>query len=385
MRGAVFLHVAASVRFNESLNVAMGANVHGSAQVLQLAVDSSATGFVYVSTNYVNSREGQNTRLMETFYPMQFDAVKAYQTWCDNDGFSEKEADFYQNSHATGQTKWPNTYVLTKAISERVMQDRCQQFGIPLAIQRIGSVSPDSQTLWFHGEPGSSYWVNGVAFGTISIVPGTVGHHDFVPVDHCVNGLIAIAADLLRSRAEISVYHGTMNEYVEDRSMLEGGTEIMKNVWEFHQKHGGVLPEDMVRSARTVCFIENELLFEVCFFLQYHLPYYFFVGLNGLLGCFLGKRNCLTKKIHLLNKARTEIPKFIRAYRTFFNGRWIFDATNTKALFQRLTPESKAQFPFDGYSLDFKQYGIDFFTAFIKMELEKIEARNAEKTKLISG
>lgn len=161
--------------------------------------------------------------------------------------------------------------------------------------------------------------------------------------------------------------------------MLLKFPEMTKNFWNFHKRRKSSIPKELIRSARVPRYTENELLFKVCFFLKFHLPYYFFCGLNGLLRCFLPERNFLTKKIHLLNKARTQIPKFIAAYRCFLNGSWIFDGTNTKDLFQRLTPESQAEFPFDGNSLDFKQYMIDVFIKFITTEQDKLAARKAEQ------
>nr|CAD7440675.1 unnamed protein product [Timema bartmani] len=122
----IVFHSAATVRFNESLKVAVNLNTLGTQRVIQLCRDMhKLQAFVHVSTAYSNADKKD---VHEVVYPPPADpesVIQCCQTLSDD--ALEIVAERLRGKH-------PNTYTLTKALAEWVVAEQADD--IPTAIVR---------------------------------------------------------------------------------------------------------------------------------------------------------------------------------------------------------------------------------------------------------
>ncbi|KAL6427481.1 hypothetical protein ACFW04_008770 [Cataglyphis niger] len=123
---SIVFHVAATLRFDEKLKLAVPINVRSTRDVLNLCKEiSNLKSFVHVSTAYANCPQKV---IEEKFYdsPMDSDKLIALME-CVEDKLAED---------ITPQLlgKWPNTYTYTKAVGENVI--RKQAGDLPVGIFR---------------------------------------------------------------------------------------------------------------------------------------------------------------------------------------------------------------------------------------------------------
>lgn len=105
---------------------------------------------------------------------------------------------------------WPNTYTFTKALAEDLV--RSQSKGLPLAVFRPAIVIPTYKEPlegWIDNMYGPSGIVIGVAAGLLRVLYiKKENNAEIVPVDLCVNSLIASAYDIgTNSYEEPPVYN----------------------------------------------------------------------------------------------------------------------------------------------------------------------------------
>nr|CAD7569608.1 unnamed protein product [Timema californicum] len=183
----VVFHSAATVRFNESLKVAVNLNTLGTQRVIQLCRDMhKLQAFVHVSTAYSNADKKD---VHEVVYPPPANpesVIQCCQTLSDD--ALEIVAERLRGKH-------PNTYTLTKALAEWVVAEQADD--IPTAIVRPSIVT----AAWREPVPG---WVDNVCGITgimMEIGRGTIRSiicnqdliMDLIPVDFVVNTLITVA------------------------------------------------------------------------------------------------------------------------------------------------------------------------------------------------
>jgi len=124
----IVIHSAATVRFDERLNVALNINTRGTILMVQLAKEMlHLEAFVYVSTAFSNCGI---LHIKETFYPenlnCSFDKIlQLRETLSD---------DLMDNMTPALLGQFPNTYTFTKALAEQVIQREAT--GLPVSIFR---------------------------------------------------------------------------------------------------------------------------------------------------------------------------------------------------------------------------------------------------------
>lgn len=122
----VVFHVAATVRFDEKMSVAMGINLLGTQSVINLCDKiQNLAAFVHVSTAYANSNRAE---VKEQFYKMPITGPMAMNLY---DNVHENML----NSMGKELCKdWPNTYTFTKALAEDLVKNKAKH--LPTAIIR---------------------------------------------------------------------------------------------------------------------------------------------------------------------------------------------------------------------------------------------------------
>lgn len=377
------IHVAADTRFDTPINKSIAINIHGTYQILDICEEMGMEAFVHTSTLYVNSREHLRARIYEKLYDLEFDPIETYKTWSKSNSkiSEEKGAMLLAAKH---DSSWPNTYCLTKSIAEHVVIDRCKSFGsekrqLPVSIMRLGIVASamNEGFGWFHGSGG--FWQIIVAIGKriLTIWPND-GQcwPDTVPVDICVNAMIASAAKLLNSGTakESStlntfphIYHlGTADLHPE--ITLKSCIEAFAKEQTRREKDGNPLPG--LRNVK-IRLIPTETQFWFEFFILYELPYYLLLPFSL---CSLSmKRLC-----GLLDKCRRGVRKFLGLYRHFIKSKWIHDMTNTMTLWRELSIQSQSEFDFNTADQNLVQY---MMKSGISLWYKKIEEQKMKKAK----
>lgn len=122
----VVFHLAATVNFDERLNLAFNINVRATSDVLELCREMiNLKCFMHVSTAYSNCHL---KTIEEVFYEYPVDIHELGKLLAR---LSDEEIDKYT---AKLLGNWPNTYTFTKALAET--QIRCKCNGLPIGIFR---------------------------------------------------------------------------------------------------------------------------------------------------------------------------------------------------------------------------------------------------------
>jgi len=381
LHGGVVIHCAADVNFFRPVNEAMRVNIQGSVEILKLANEAGAVGFVHTSTLYANVRENKRSRVMEVFYPLGFNAMDMYEEWLDKKKkLDEESVNYYWTQRCTNQGGWPNTYTFTKAVAERVMESHAKEMRMRLSIVRLGIVCNSAKdTPGWSNAAGQAFEQITVATAMrlITILPGDGSAvPDTVPVDHTVNGLITSGARFMAQHRRnvpvqpVEIYQIGICDYLTNyelgRSFEAWSSSLLPS-----DKEAPEVPCLEVESPSTqrskvqqrkawnlagtnhfrVKFIPNERWFWIEFYIRYDLPYFVLWPLSHFLPS-------ISKTVYLLSKGRRKLAKFLTNYDFFLKGAWIFDTTNTRKLYQTLDQSSRDRFDFDGENFDMMSYQV---------------------------
>ncbi|XP_018318580.1 fatty acyl-CoA reductase wat [Agrilus planipennis] len=183
----IVFHVAATVRFDEKLKVAVAINVRSVQDVLKMskemlnlkAVVHVSTAFAYCHLNSIEER----------FYPPPM-SYKKLLTFVD-----VSTETLLEKITPEVLDKWPNTYTYTKAVGEDVVN--CEGVGLPVAVFRpsiVISTYKEPIKAWINNMYGPTGVVMGAGIGLLhSLHCNPKVNANIVPVDMCVNALIASA------------------------------------------------------------------------------------------------------------------------------------------------------------------------------------------------
>lgn len=151
------IHCAASVDFNLPIEEASKANIDSALNVLEFAKNcKNLKKMVAVSTAYVTPH--RNGKIPEELYQLPFDAEKVYE---------DIKLGIASENLLMQQTGHPNTYTLTKCISEHILFNRKEN--VPLCIVRPSIVSATVENPY----PG---WIDSASTIAAFVVLQSVGH-----------------------------------------------------------------------------------------------------------------------------------------------------------------------------------------------------------------
>jgi fatty acyl-CoA reductase len=185
----IVFNVVASVKFNESLDDAIDINFYGTKKVVKLVMNiEKLKSFVHVSTLYTNCNRSD---IDEKIY----DHIFNYNQLASVASLLKDAKNEYVENLLFHQL--PNTYTLTKHFAEKFVYH--QTFFMPSGIFRPPIVFPNYKDF-----PGYTDNVNGpsgiIAWavrGYIHVIYGdSCKRANLVPVDFCINALIATAWDV---------------------------------------------------------------------------------------------------------------------------------------------------------------------------------------------
>lgn len=177
---------AASTRFDEPLKPAVDLNVRGTSELLKIANEcKNLKLFCHISTAYCHLDE---KHLFEISYPPPFDPHEVMNKVSQLDKHDEQAETRKYLSPSI-----PNTYVLTKALAETLV-DEAHKNKLPVMILRPSIVTPtlsEPVAGWMNSYNGLGGLLIAVGKGVLrDIHCNEQFHGDFVPVDVAIHALM---------------------------------------------------------------------------------------------------------------------------------------------------------------------------------------------------
>ncbi|XP_071635270.1 putative fatty acyl-CoA reductase CG5065 [Temnothorax longispinosus] len=228
----IVFHSAATVRFNESLKVAVNLNTMGTDCILDLCrLMTNIISVVYVSTAYSNA---DRREIEESIYTTE---VKPYTVIDICENLDDKTIGIIENKRLI--SKHPNTYTLTKGLAEQIIMSKGRN--LPIAIVRpsiIGAAYQEPFPGWIDNVSGITGIMTEIGRGTIrSIVCNAKLLIDVVPVDFVVNTLICASwHNAMQHTNTIKIYNctsSTVNPITWDKF----GNIVRKHAIEYPSKY----------------------------------------------------------------------------------------------------------------------------------------------------
>ncbi|XP_023955148.1 putative fatty acyl-CoA reductase CG5065 [Bicyclus anynana] len=322
-------HVAATTKFNETLDIAMNVNVAGTGRVLDLSKRmENIKAFVYVSTAYSNT---DREVVEEVLYPAPVSLNEV------NKLLKIGITDAQVKELIKGR---PNTYTFTKALAENLVADN--HGDVPAIIVRPSIVSSSKKepvTGWIDSWYGATFLATVTMKGFNRVFVSSYEYNlDFIPVDY-VSNLIIVAAARCKCSDKVDVY----NSSTSGENPLKIGA-FFDDIIAYSCKHKFYdipLPMAYLTRYRWVMFLITLLL--------QTLPAY----IADLFLLIVGKKPRYVKLASKISAAHDVLDYF--PSRT-----WSMSARQTTALFQSLSPSDRDQFPCDPTDIDWKEYIVTY-------------------------
>jgi alcohol-forming fatty acyl-CoA reductase len=269
---------------------------------------------------------------------------------------------------------WPDVYTLTKAMGERMVEEFAAEHGLALSIVRPSII----ESALLHPFPG---WIDGFkmadpiirayGLGQIPEFPGIPeGIIDLIPVDMVVNAMLAVAANPPKPRkpAHFHVCSGSRNpvrfldlyewvrEYFEEHPLPERGRgEHKVPEWKFP---GTLKVERMLRQAERLTDVAEQVVT--------HMP----------------KSKAMRDSVARVDrdKARVDfVKRYSDLYGSYTETEVVYTDDRTLELYESLSVEDKAKFPFDSAGVDWKFYLKDVHSPAVTQSLRELEKRRHDK------
>ncbi|CAH0714673.1 unnamed protein product, partial [Brenthis ino] len=323
---SMVFHSAASVLFDDPLDVAMNINFGGTERVLNLCLRmKTIKSFLHVSTAYCNT---DKPIIEEIVYPVPASLDKV----------NELLAKGHVNKDEVKKllNKQPNTYAFAKALAENLVLER--HGNIPTTIIRptIVSGSKNEPVIgWVDNWFGSTGHMALTLLGINRVVLGNPNNIlDIIPVDYVAN-LIIVAAATNTNCKDVKVYNCSTSKvnpislYQLKNLTIEDSKRNKANVVPFPSLH----------------FTTSKWVQSLIILISNTLPAYFMDTMLILQGKTPRYRDFFSK----VSRQRNVLDYFT------FNT-WEICSSKTRALAASLSPADKQNFPFDPIDIDWKTY-----------------------------
>nr|XP_033204496.1 putative fatty acyl-CoA reductase CG5065 [Bombus vancouverensis nearcticus] len=202
----IVFHVAATVRFNEPLHVAINVNTKGTTRVIELWNElMHPISFVHVSTAYSNANLHEIEEKVYTTSLKPSEVIDMCDKF-DKASITEIEKKILKT--------YPNTYTFSKNLAEQIVASKCK--GLPVAIVRpsiIGASLEEPCPGWIENISGFTGTFLLISRGCATAIRGRRDAiSDIVPVDFVVDMIICTAWHVTLHRDhEVKVYNCTSN------------------------------------------------------------------------------------------------------------------------------------------------------------------------------
>ncbi|XP_055922066.1 fatty acyl-CoA reductase wat-like isoform X2 [Eupeodes corollae] len=337
----IVFHMAATVRFDEKLKIAMQINVKACRDIMLLCNEmKNLKSVIHVSTAYTHC---PLRKIEEKFYPPPGDSKNMMLLMdCAPDKLLEGMTPILLD-------KWPNTYTFTKAVAEDVV--RIYGNSLPVGMFRPGiviSTYRDPVCGWidnFYGPTGAIAGAGTGVIRTLRCNPKAVAN--MVPVDLCVNSIIAASWDISQKYSTISVEKDipVYNFCTSKENQLTWGDFTTKTT-----KYGLMYPT--LKALWYLCYANtpNKIMHMTSILFLHYIPAVIFDTISV----------CIGKKPRLLNTYK-KIHRFMNVIEYFSMRQWEFQIDNVRGLWNRLSDCDKEIFFFDMTQLDWDHFLQQYF------------------------
>lgn len=355
----VYVNSAATVEFDERLDLALQLNTLGPKRTLEFAhACKRLEALIHISTCYVSGMVKGWAR--EAVEPLNFDVeeeVARLQGDCDAVAHrkSRQPRDTHQQLVQLGldqarQRGWQDTYTFTKALGEQVLVKYRGQ--LPTVILRpsiIESTLSDPEGGWIDGfRVGDPIFI-GFGMGLLKDFPArpeTIG--DFVPCDHVVNAILA-AAPKCAQEGGLQVYqvatgqqnalslgelHDIVRDYFEKCPLADrDGRAITPPCWTW---------PGLASFRRRLEWLYRKPLDAAVTALK---PLSFLKRIDGWRQSLVTQRAAVDKLLY-----------YVDIYSPYTRIEARYATENTAALWNWLAPEDQRLFDFDVRKIDWRSY-----------------------------
>ncbi|TYZ62420.1 hypothetical protein PybrP1_008662 [[Pythium] brassicae (nom. inval.)] len=323
----IMVHSAATVQFNEPLEVAVEMNCVGALHALRFAQSCPRLlCYVHVSTAYVNSNQ-RNVTLREQLYPLDFDPEAALAA------VARATPAELERLTVNLMGTYPNTYALTKSMAEHLVVKHAGD-ALPLVLHRptiIGASWKEPVPGWIDQIAGVGAIFVAAAMGVLTILPGNPRNiADVVPVDMAVNNLLLAAGLQVRAGAgpPLIVHCGTSDPRQNPlRWRVPWGVALAY----FRQN-----PPARALFPVQFSMVQSPQLFQTRWFLSYALPS----------SVYSTAANALGDPRHVKQAARLwtltwRARSLVELFKPFTENEWVFATDSMRAL-EALEPATPA-------------------------------------------
>ncbi|XP_038219949.1 fatty acyl-CoA reductase 1-like [Zerene cesonia] len=333
-RAHILFHVAASVRFDDPLKMAVHLNLRGTKEVIDLAKEvRNLEVLVHVSTSYANTNR---TSIEEVVYP-------PHANWRDTLAVCDN-LDDTTLKHLTPKYlgELPNTYVFTKQLAEHVVYEQRGQ--LPVIIMRpsivICSVN-EPVPGWIENLNGPVGLLIASGLGILRSVysdPDLLA--DYMPVDVAIKMFIVGAwmrgSKKLEPTDDVEVYHCSSSHMktMTLGEIIEHGKEIIKEV-----------PLDKMMWISDGGVTKSRLVYNMKVLILHLLP----ALLVDLLLSVSGKPPMLVKLQRRIYSANIALNYYLTQ-------QWKFVNNNILQLREKIRIEDKREFSYEMETIDRLQY-----------------------------
>ncbi|CAG4978358.1 unnamed protein product [Colias eurytheme] len=334
----IVFHVAASVRFNDELQVAAKLNLRATKEIVDLAKEMhNLESFIHVSTGYSNTNR---ETIEEVMYPPHAD-------WRDTLAICES-IDPQELKALTPKYLGvlPNTYVFMKQLAEHVVYENCGK--LPAVILRPSIViSANVEPI-----PGWNASLNGPLGVMIANAKGILRtvlsdpdlRADYIPVDVAIKNFIAAAwirgTKKLEPTDDIPIYNicaGSLNT-ITMQEMVDNGIAVMD-----------IMPFDnVIWVSNNPKVSSSRLRYNISVLFEHLLPSLFI----DLLLYLMGKKPLLVKIQRRIYVAQIALQYFTTQQWTFCNDNFI-------KLRSVLKEDDKKEFYYEIENIDHWSYMVD--------------------------
>lgn len=331
----IVFHAAATVRFDEDLDLAYAINVNGTKHVINLCRNmENLKAFVHVSTAYANCHLAE---IEEKFYeyPVNYEDVEAMLDKMSKEEIKESTSKILGN--------WPNTYAFTKALAEAMIQDKTN--GMPIGVFRpaiVVSTYKEPFPSWIDNLYGPTGACAAVASGLLkSMQCKDSGIANVVPVDTCVAALLASAWDVScqtkeRIKENIPIYNYvsttenpiTWLEYNTFNTFYGHDYPFLKSIW-------------CISFSTTISEHVN---------VANRIVYHFIPA------CFLDALLLISGQRPKFIKMYQKVHKYTAVIEYFCTRDWTFTNDNVQQLHEKMDSKDKRIFPMSMRDVHWRDY-----------------------------
>ncbi|XP_027850563.2 fatty acyl-CoA reductase wat-like [Aphis gossypii] len=347
-------HCAATIKFNEPLELASKINIQGTEHVMTLASQmKNLKGFVHVSTAYSHCPRSE---IREEFYQVPITAKELKNRFVDK----ELNTNISQD--------WPNTYTFTKAITENMILTNGNH--LPISIFRpsiIGCTKSEPEPGWLENMNGPTGLVTGVMVGFLRTVPN-IGSNitDIIPADYTVNALISVMWDTVNRHKQsngVSFEEPKIYNYV---SCVESPLTWGRYIREMHDQYYVAPPLQSMWYGFYI-FYTNLIIGSILRFFLHRIP-----------GAFMDLMLILCGKSPKMLRMYKKTENMIDLLYDFATKQWTFDNSNSRELWSSLSKDDREMFQFSLEDFDWKSYIKSYYYG-IRRHILHEDLNNVEK------